>query len=162
MSACLDTLHRAGDPVGAAEAAAADAKARAAASRVPPVAPIADWLITANTKQHTVSGCTSWHMVAAAHEATIRHLVHQLHTINGANAIPAADCEIVETNIGPASVRVEVECEPASGDGHDEPRHEADFAASRVLINGMWVQIDTAIDALRKMDETLAAMRGAA
>ena len=155
MSAILETAL---DPVRKAQADAADAKA----ARTPRPAPIADWLITANTKQHTVSGCTSWHMVAAAHEATIRHLAHQLQTINGANAIAAPGCEIVEANIGPASVRVEVECEPASGDGWNEPRHEADFAASRVLINGMWVQIDTAIDALRKMDETLAAMRGAA
>ena len=103
-------------------------------------------LIERNTQAHTVHASTSWHMVADAHERTIRELVAQLNTLQGLGHTPQSGCVHREMSLGDATVLVEFEITPASGDGWDEPRHERSVAAIQVLINGVWVDVHNVID----------------
>ena len=112
-------------------------------------------IITANTKAHTSDGYTSWHMVAAAHEATIRRLVDELNVLQGLGQTPASGCHHAELIFGDTSVLVEFEAEEASGDNWNEPRHEATVAVLRVLINGAWCDAEDVVpDAVIERWET--------
>lgn len=98
----------------------------------------ASYIVEYNVNAHTHNGFTSWHMVADAHERTIRRLVGELNTLCGVGSQPSGGCHHAELYLGNSRVLVEFEAEPASGDGWNEPRHEATVAPLRVLINGVW------------------------
>jgi hypothetical protein len=71
----------------------------------------AGWLIEANIRQHSVDGYTAWHMVADAHERTIREMADELNIMRGVNLIPSRGCSIVNLLLGPLEVPVEYEYE---------------------------------------------------
>ena len=71
----------------------------------------ANHLIERNTRAHSQDGYTSWHMVAAAHEATIRDVVAQLNAATGIGVMPARGCELASMFLGDAAVWVEYEFE---------------------------------------------------
>lgn len=102
----------------------------------------ASHLIEANVKAHTSQGYTAAHMVQAAHETTIRGLVAELNTLKGIGHKPQAGCYFAEKFLGDAPVLIEFEVEPASGDGWNEPRHEAEVHVLQVLVNGVWIETD--------------------
>lgn len=103
-------------------------------------------LINRNTRAHSSGASTAWHLVAAAHEATIRDLVAQLNTLQGINHTPQAGCVHRAMALGESFVLVEFEVEEASGDGFEEPRYERTVSAIQALINGVWVDMSV-IDA---------------
>jgi len=102
----------------------------------------ASHLIEANIKAHTSQGYTAWHMVAGAHEATVRDLAAELNTLKGIGHTPQAGCFFSEKFLGEATVLIEFEAEPASGDGWNEPRREAEVHVLQVLVNGAWIDAD--------------------
>lgn len=85
----------------------------------------AQTLIDSNLRAHTVDGYTAWHMVAYAHEKTIRDLAHQLHTLHGDNATPQVGCYFTVLKFLDAEVLAEVERESGT--------------VCNVLINGKWL-----------------------
>lgn len=108
----------------------------------------ASWIIESNTKAHSSAGYVSWHMVAAAHEKSIRDLCAQLDVLKGRGLQAARGCYISTQTFGAASVEVEYEGEPASGDGWNEPRQKASVDVLRVFLNGVWCDVqDTVPDA---------------
>ena len=98
-------------------------------------------LIERNTRAHTVDGYTAAHMVQAAHEKTIRLLVDELNTLKGIGAKPQAGCVHHACRLGDATVLVELEIEPAEGDGYNEPRIERSVVALQMLVNGTWTDV---------------------
>jgi hypothetical protein len=85
----------------------------------------AQTLIDSNLRAHTVDGYTAWHMVAHAHERTIRELAYELHTLHGTNATSQPGCYFTWLNFLGAEVLAEVE-----SDGGN---------VCNVLINGKWL-----------------------
>ena len=106
----------------------------------------ASHLIERNTRAHTQDGYTAAHMVVSAHEQTIRELVAELNTLRGLGHTPQSGCAHREMSLGDATVLVEFEITPASGDGWNEPRHERSVAALQVLVNGTWIDVHNVID----------------
>jgi hypothetical protein len=96
-------------------------------------------LIEANTRQHTQDGYTSWHMVAAAHESTIRGLVAQLDELNGTHAKPQPGCHFREVSLGELTVQIEYETEGGEAQTWDHPGCEASVSILQVFLNGCWV-----------------------
>jgi hypothetical protein len=85
----------------------------------------AQTIIDSNTRKHTQDGYTAWHMVADAHERTIRELAHELHTLHGDNATAQPGCYFTVLNFLGAEVLAEVESEEGN--------------VINVLINGKWL-----------------------
>jgi hypothetical protein len=85
----------------------------------------AQTLINSNVRKHTQDGYTAWHMVAEAHERTIRELAHDLHTLHGTNAMPQLGCYFTVLKFHGAEVLAEVEGEEGN--------------VINVLINGRWL-----------------------
>jgi hypothetical protein len=85
----------------------------------------AQTIIDSNTRKHTQDGYTAWHMVADAHERTIRDLVQQLHTLHGVNAMAQPGCYFTVLKFHEAEVLAEVEAEEGN--------------VINVLINGKWL-----------------------
>ena len=98
----------------------------------------ASQLIERNVRAHTVHSSTSWHMVAGAHETTIRVLVDELNVLRGVGQSAPAGCYHATLPLGAASVLVEFEHEPEEGDGWNEPHHNETVAVLRVFLNGVW------------------------
>ena len=96
------------------------------------------WLIDANVKAHTEGHAVKWHLVATDHEATIRALADRVNLAEGWNLNASRGCELRTFVMGDIDVTCEVECEPASGDGWNEPREEARFTILRAYLNGRW------------------------
>jgi hypothetical protein len=95
-------------------------------------------LIAANIAAHTVDGATSQHMVAAAHERTIRALCQVIAQYRGTLAQAQAGCRIFSFPFGPAEVLVEAEYEAEDGDGWNSPHYSECWRVTDVLINGNW------------------------
>ena len=64
-------------------------------------------IIEANTKAHTVDGYTAAHMVAAAHERSIRLLCAELATLRGEGQTPSVGCKHITLPLGDTSALVE-------------------------------------------------------
>jgi hypothetical protein len=110
----------------------------------------AQTLIASNTRKHTLDGYTSWHMVADAHERTIRELVQQLHTLHGVNAMAQPGCYFTVLKYFDAEVMAEVESESGN--------------VLNVLINGKWLDAQD-VSSARMYEEwcaTVAESREAA
>lgn len=95
-------------------------------------------LIAANIAAHSVDGATAWHMVADAHERTIRALAARLAEFEGAGVTDTKHCGHARMTLGDATVLVEFEFEPEDGDGWNLPHTPASFTVNGVLINGAW------------------------
>lgn len=65
----------------------------------------------------------------------------RLAEYEGRDVTAQPGCVIERMVLGDADVLVEFECEPASGDGWNEPRYEASVEAIQVYINGAWCDI---------------------
>lgn len=104
----------------------------------------AQHLIEANVRAHTVDGYSSFHMIAEAHERTIRDLVAQLNVLQGVGLRASRGCEIVEKVYGDITVSVEVEYEPGQREiVNAEPDYcqegfEPTVSVLRVFLNGRW------------------------
>ena len=104
----------------------------------------ANHLIERNTRAHSQDGYTSWHMVAAAHEATIRDVVAQLNAATGIGVMPARGCELASMFLGDAAVWVEYEFERGQreitqADPDDcQEGIEPSVSILRVYLNGRW------------------------
>ena len=96
-------------------------------------------LIEANTRQHTVDGYTAFHMVAAAHETTIRALAAQINELQGIGAKPQPGCHFREVCLGDLSVTIEYETERGEAQTWDYPGCEASVSILQVFLNGCWV-----------------------
>ena len=101
-------------------------------------------LIEANIKAHTVDGYTAFHMVAEAHERTIRNLVAEVNELRGWNLKADRGCQIVEKTYGDITVSVEIEYEAGQ---HEIVNAEPDYCQEgfeptvtvlRVFLNGRW------------------------
>jgi hypothetical protein len=125
-------------------------------------------LIAANIAAHTVDGATSQHMVAAAHERTIRALCQVIAQYRGTLAQAQAGCRIFSFPFGPAEVLVEAEYEAEErGDGWNDPHYPECWRVTDVLINGNWCSADLfsedVIDGFQKQIEaTISEERNAA
>ena len=124
-------------------------------------------IIAANIAAHTVYGQTAQHMVATAHEHTIRALVDKLNQYEGHGAQAQAGCRIFSFTLGASSVLVEAEYEAADGDGWNSPHYPECWSVTDVLVNGHWVGADLfaddVIDGFQKQIEaTIAEERGEA
>lgn len=71
----------------------------------------------------------------------LREIGARLAEYEGRDVMPQTGCVIERMTLGDADVLVEFECEPASGDGWNEPRHQASVEAIAVYINGAWCDI---------------------
>ena len=126
----------------------------------------ANHLIERNTRAHTQDGYTSWHMVAAAHEATIRDVVQQFNQVTGIGLMPARGCELVSMFLGDAAVWVEFEFERGQreitqADPDDcQEGISASVSILRVYINGRWCDAqDVVPDAvITRWEESLLEM----
>ena len=99
-------------------------------------------IIAANIAAHTVYGQTAQHMVATAHERTIRALVDKLNQYEGHGAQAQAGCRIFSFTLGASSVLVEAEYEAADGDGWNSPHYPECWSVTDVLVNGHWCSAD--------------------
>ena len=123
----------------------------------------ANHLIERNTRAHSQDGYTSWHMVAAAHEATIRDVVAQLNAATGIGVMPAHGCELASMFLGDAAVWVEYEFERGQREitQADPDDCQEGIAPSvsilQVYINGRWCDAqDVVPDAvLTRWEESL-------
>lgn len=120
-------------------------------------------LIEANIKAHTVDGYTAFHMVAEAHERTIRALAAELAVLRGEGHTPQHGTTHAVMTLGDAEVLVEYEFIAASPAIYDAdhpgvgPGHDAECNILNVLINGVWCDAQDVIpgDLLRAWEEKL-------
>lgn len=98
----------------------------------------ASQIIAAATAYCTQDGYTSYPVLCVMLEHRLRDACNEIATLKGENATPARGCHFLHSYFGAASVVVEYEIEPASGDGWNEPRYEAEVTILRVLLNGVW------------------------
>lgn len=121
-------------------------------------------LIEANILAHTVDGYTAHHMVAAAHEKTIRALAAELAVLKGEGMTPQAGSEHAVMSLGEAEVLVEYELIAAEEPIYDAdhpgvgPGHDAECNVLNVLINGVWCDAQDVVPAetLKRWEESLA------
>ena len=66
----------------------------------------------------------------------------ELAEFKGIGARAQEGCFIKPMCLGEATVLVEFEHTPASGDGHNEPREEESIEALQVLVNGQWIDVE--------------------
>lgn len=110
-------------------------------------------LIEANIRAHTVDGYTSQHMVAAAHERTIRALAAELAVLKGEGMTPKAGSEHAVMTLGDAEVLVEYEYIAAEEPIYDAdhpgvgPGRDAECNVLHVLINGVWCDAQDVVPA---------------
>lgn len=71
----------------------------------------------------------------------LESIATRLAEYEGQDVMPQNGCLIERMTLGDSDVLVEFECEPASGDGWDEPRVESSVEAIQVYINGSWLDI---------------------
>lgn len=101
-------------------------------------------LIEANIRAHTVDGYTAHHMVAAAHEQTIRTLAAELAELRGDGQRPQEGGHITTMIFGNAEVLVEYEFIDAEAPIYDAdhpgvgPGHDAEVNVLNVFLNGFW------------------------
>ncbi len=115
-------------------------------------------MITANVAAHTVQGYTAQHMVAAAHEKTIRMLCDELNVLQGYGQTPARGTLHEMLLLDETEVLVEYEVQPEEGDGWNEPHYPEEINVLRAFINGHWIEadvfsqtvIDRRLDAIRE------------
>ncbi len=120
-------------------------------------------LIESNIRAHTVDGYTAQHMVAAAHETTIRALVTRINEFEGVSSTPQPGCEFAVMSLGEADVLVEyeytAECAPIYDADHPGvgPGHDASVSIIGALINGVWCDAQDVIPAgtLQRWEEKL-------
>ena len=120
-------------------------------------------LIEANIKAHTVDGYTAFHMVAAAHERTIRALAAELAVLRGEGQTPQHGTTHAVMTLGDAEVLVEYELIAAEEPIYDAdhpgvgPGHDAECNIMNVLINGVWCDAEDVIPAgtLQRWEEKL-------
>ena len=105
----------------------------------------ARWLIDANLKAHTEGHAVKWHLVATDHEATIRALADRVNVAEGRELTVSPGCKLTWLVMGDIEVPVEYEYEPASGDGWNEPRLEAQITLLRAYLNGRWNDVEDVI-----------------
>ena len=111
----------------------------------------ASHLIEANIRAHTVDGYTAHHMVAAAHESTIRALVSQINELTGADCKPQPGCTFASMVFGAIEVLVEYEFTGAEEPIYDAdhpgvgPGHDAEVSIINVLINGVWCDAEDVV-----------------
>ena len=104
----------------------------------------ASHLIESDTRAHTVDGYTAWHMVAEAHQKTIRRLVDELNVLNGLGQRPQAGCAFTTKYLGDAEVKVEYEFSPGDPGRYSGPPENcypaepAEVTVLQVFINGTW------------------------
>lgn len=98
----------------------------------------ASQIIAAATAYCTQDGYTSYPVLCVMLEHRLRDACNEIATLKGENATPARGCHFLHSYFGAASVVVEYEVEPASGDNWNEPRYEAEVTILRVLLNGVW------------------------
>ena len=96
-------------------------------------------IIAANEAQHSHSGFTSWHMVAAAHATSIRYLCAKLNELQGIGAKPQLGCHFKEVCMGDLTVTIEFEFEAGEAQTWDHPGCEASVTILQVFLNGCWV-----------------------
>lgn len=82
----------------------------------------------------------------------------KLAAFEGRCITPLAGHFLITSTLGAATVQVEIEHQPESGDGVEEPFNPETFSAQRVLINGVFVAVfDCADDAQVERWEAEAA-----
>lgn len=112
-------------------------------------------IICANVARHTVDGYCAFHMVASAHERTIRELCDRLNELMGVGVQPASGCHHAELIFGATSVLVEFEGEAEERATWDDPGYPATVAILRVLIGGVWCDAEDVVpDAVLERWET--------
>jgi hypothetical protein len=99
----------------------------------------AENVIDGNTRAHSQDGYTSWHMVASAHETSIRALTAQINELQGIGAKPQLGCHFREVSLGDLTVNIEFEFEGGEPQTHDHPGCEASVTILQVFLNGCWV-----------------------
>lgn len=67
--------------------------------------------------------------------------VAKLAAFEGRGITPLAGHFLITSTLGAATVQVEIEHQPESGDGIEEPFNPETFSAQRVLINGVFVAV---------------------
>lgn len=140
MSTLLDCLLHA-TPLPAATAAAL-------ASHTPKATNASHIIDSARASCTRDGFTTSYAALCVLLENQIRQLCHEINVLQGKGQRPARGCAFHESNLGAAHVLIEYEVEPASGDGWNEPRYEAQVTVLRVFINGQWCDAeDVASDA---------------
>ncbi len=82
-------------------------------------------LIERNIRAHTSDGFTSWHMVASAHERTIRDLCADLAVLRGEGQTEQIGCDILPMILDGTTVPVEFDQESGEAIG--------------VFVGGMWI-----------------------
>lgn len=100
-------------------------------------------MITANVAAHTVQGYTAQHMVAAAHERSIRDLCAEVAEIRGDDQKPTANHIHEWMPLGASSVLTEWKIDPPD-DEHDPES----LTLMRVYINGRWSHADDVLSML--------------
>lgn len=100
-------------------------------------------MITANIAAHTVQGYTAQHMVAAAHERSIRNLCAEVAEIRGDDQEPPVGHIHEWMPLGKSSVLTEWLVEPPEDEGDSEW-----LSLQRVYINGRWSEADEALSLL--------------
>lgn len=98
----------------------------------------ASHLIERNTRAHTVDGYTAFHMVAAAHEATIRALVAELNTLKGTDQRPAKGSNFARLTFGAITVLVEYDSKRAEPETQYYIGCDASVEILSVFLNGVW------------------------
>jgi len=124
-------------------------------------------LIAANIVAHSVDGQVAQHMVALAHERTIRGLAARLAEYEGTGAVAANGCRIFTVTLGTGELLVEAAYEPEEGDGWNSPHYPAVWSLMRMLVNGKWqaaglLSEDTISDIELQIEEILENERNAA
>lgn len=107
--------------------------------------------IERNVRAHTVDGFTAWHMVADAHEKTIRLLAAELAVLQGHGQTPQRGSQHARLTLGDAEVLVEYEYIEAEAPIYDAdhpgvgPGHDAEVNILNVFINGCWCDADDVV-----------------
>jgi hypothetical protein len=96
-------------------------------------------LISANEAENTQDGYHIWHMIAAAHAASIHLLAAKLNELQGVGAKPQAGCHFAEVAMGDLTVTVEYEYEREDRQTYWEPGHPASLEILQVFLNGKWI-----------------------
>ena len=107
--------------------------------------------IEQNIRAHSSDGYTAWHMVAQAHERTIRDLSAELAVLRGHGQTAQRGAYLTVKPFGDAEVLVEYEYTAGEEPIFDAdrpgvgPGHDADVHVLGVFINGVWCDADDVV-----------------
>lgn len=96
------------------------------------------------TARHTVDGYTSHSELCRSYEEQISRLCADLAVYRGTALTPQPGCVLHEVMWGDAYVWIELEVEPETGDGWNEPYCPESVRVIGILINGVMCSADLA------------------